>query len=172
MEPDESELDLDNVPEVEDMVSYCAGLVTIDDESNITRLVHYTAQEYFVGIRESWNPRAQQEITSACLTYLSFDPFRSGSCPDNEQFESRLEKNVFLDYASRFWGQHARTVQKQVFESTSHFLQDSILVSCAVQTMSMLHFKYGNYSQRFPEQATGLHLTAGFGLLYFLEAVG
>jgi hypothetical protein len=30
-----------------DMVSVCAGLVTIDEASNIIRLVHYTAQEYF-----------------------------------------------------------------------------------------------------------------------------
>jgi hypothetical protein len=29
------------------MVSVCAGLVTIDEESNIIRLVHHTTQEYF-----------------------------------------------------------------------------------------------------------------------------
>jgi hypothetical protein len=53
VEPGESELDPDNIPDVEDMVSICAGLVTIDDESNIIRLVHYTTQEYFERIRES-----------------------------------------------------------------------------------------------------------------------
>ena len=169
MELGESELDLDNVPEVEDMVSCCAGLITVDDESNIIRLVHYTTQEYFERIRESWNPRAQQEIASACLTYLSFDPFRSGSCPDDQQLESRLEKNVFLDYASRFWSQHARTVQKQVYKLACCFLQDMTLVSCAVQTMSISESKYGGYSQYFPRQITSLHLTARFGLLYLSE---
>jgi hypothetical protein len=43
----ESELDEDNLPEIEDMVSACAGLVTIDKESDIIRLIHYTTQEYF-----------------------------------------------------------------------------------------------------------------------------
>jgi hypothetical protein len=43
----ESELDEDNLPEIEDIVSVCAGLVTIDNESGILRLVHYTTQEYF-----------------------------------------------------------------------------------------------------------------------------
>jgi hypothetical protein len=106
VEPGDLELDQDNVPDVEEMVTVCAGLVTIDDESNIIRLVHYTTQKYFQRIRESWNPRAQREIASACLTYLSFDPFKSGSCPDNEDFEHRLEENEFLDYASRYWSQH------------------------------------------------------------------
>jgi hypothetical protein len=169
VEPGESELDPDNIPDIEDMVSVCAGLVIVDDESTIIRLVHYTTQEYFERIRESWNPRAQQEITSACLTYLSFNSFRSGSSPNNEEFESRLEKNVFLDYASRYWGQHIRTVQEQVYKLASLFLQDITLVSCAVQTMSISGFKYGDYSQRFPRQATGLHLTASFGLLYLSE---
>jgi hypothetical protein len=79
----DSELDPGNIPEVEDMVSVCVGLVTVDDETNIIRLVHYTTQEYFVRIREDWYPRAQQEITLTRLTYLSFDPFRAGSCPDD-----------------------------------------------------------------------------------------
>ena len=47
MEVGESNLDEDNLPEIEDMVSVCAGLVTIDEESNVIRLVHYITQEYF-----------------------------------------------------------------------------------------------------------------------------
>ena len=43
----DSKLDKDNLSDVEDIVSVCAGLVTIDDESGIIRLVHYTTQEYF-----------------------------------------------------------------------------------------------------------------------------
>ena len=42
-----SELDEENLPEIEDMVSLCAGLVTVDRESNVIRLVHYTTQQYF-----------------------------------------------------------------------------------------------------------------------------
>ncbi|KAF6830767.1 ankyrin repeat protein [Colletotrichum musicola] len=36
------ELDEDNIPAIEDIVSVCAGLVTVDEESAIIRLVHYT----------------------------------------------------------------------------------------------------------------------------------
>ena len=44
---DESELDKNNLPCVEDLVSLCAGLVTVDEESSVVRLVHYTTQDYF-----------------------------------------------------------------------------------------------------------------------------
>ena len=43
---DKSEFDDDDCSDVEDMVSVCAGLVTVDKGSGIIRVVHYTAQEY------------------------------------------------------------------------------------------------------------------------------
>ena len=47
MEPNDVELRDDNLQDIEVMLSVCARLVTIDDESQIIRLVHYTTQEYF-----------------------------------------------------------------------------------------------------------------------------
>jgi hypothetical protein len=166
---EEEELDQDNIPDIGTIVSVCAGLVTVDGESNIIRLVHLTTQRYLVRTREKWGPTAQHKIASTCLTYLSFNAFKSGSCPSDKEFESRLKQNAFLDYAARYWGEHARTVQEQVFEVASFFLQDGNLVSCAVQTMSMSKYKYSGYSQYFLRQTTGLHLTVRFELLYLSE---
>lgn len=39
-------LDGDNLERIERIVSVCAGLVTVDEESKIIRLVHYTTQDY------------------------------------------------------------------------------------------------------------------------------
>ena len=50
------------------LVSVCAGLVTIDPESSIIRLVHYTTQEFFEKIRDITFPNAQEDITITCLT--------------------------------------------------------------------------------------------------------
>lgn len=169
VEADELELDEDNIPDIEDMVSVCAGLVTVDEESNIVRLVHYTTQEYFERIREDWNPRAQQEIASACLTYLSFKTFRAGSCPSNEDFEHRLTRNPFLDYAARHWGQHALTVQKTIKMVALPFLYDETLVSCSTQVTWVLQYKADDYSQNFPRHVTGMHLAASFGLVCLLQ---
>ncbi|KAF2466052.1 uncharacterized protein BDR25DRAFT_185539, partial [Lindgomyces ingoldianus] len=167
VELEEEELDQENIPHVDDIVSVCAGLVTIDEESNIIRLVHYTTQEYFEQIRERWNYSAQYGIASSCIRYLCFKPFRSGSCPSNAAFESRLEQNIFLDYSARYWGQHALAVQERVSKLALCLLQDISLVACAVQSSLVPDYKYRNYSQSFPKQATGLHLAASFGLLEF-----
>jgi hypothetical protein len=48
-------------------------MVTIDQESNIIRLVHYTTEEHFKRIRLQRFPNAQRDITETCLTYLLFD---------------------------------------------------------------------------------------------------
>lgn len=47
MELGSSDLDEDNISQVTDILSVCTGLVTVDEESNIIRLVHYTTQEHF-----------------------------------------------------------------------------------------------------------------------------
>ncbi|KAL2140845.1 hypothetical protein VTI28DRAFT_3172 [Corynascus sepedonium] len=108
VEVGETELDLDNIPLIEDIVSVCAGLITVDEESNIIRLVHYTAQEYFERTWKRWFPNAQVDITDICSTYLSFSSFKSGSCRTDAEFEDRLRLNRLYGYAARYWGEHAR----------------------------------------------------------------
>ena len=72
------ELDEDNLSRIEDLVLVCAGLVTVDEESNIIRLVHHTTQEYFDRIGERWFPKADLSIAKTRITYLSFDVFETG----------------------------------------------------------------------------------------------
>ena len=78
------------LPQIEDMVSVCAGLVTVDEESNIIRLVHYTIQEYFDKTKGKWFPNAAKDIATTCITYISFDTFESGFCLTDRRFEERL----------------------------------------------------------------------------------
>ena len=42
VEVGEPEFDEENLPEIEDTVSVCAGLVAINEASDIIRLIHYT----------------------------------------------------------------------------------------------------------------------------------
>ena len=90
MEVGKSKLNKDNLPEIEDLVSVCAGLVTVNKESDIIRLVHYTTQEYFERTQEQWFPDTQTTITTICVTYLSFNEFESGICHNDKEFEQRL----------------------------------------------------------------------------------
>lgn len=53
VEVGDSELGEDNIVSIKRIVSACAGLVTVDKESSIIRLVHYTTQEYFEKTQKS-----------------------------------------------------------------------------------------------------------------------
>jgi hypothetical protein len=171
VEPEEAELDPENVPDVEDLLSVCAGLVVVDQESAVIRLVHYTTQEYFERIRDALNPGAQSHMASTCLTYLSFSIFKTGSCSSDEEFEERLQGSQFLDYAAKHWGEHALTVEDQICELACSFFSHKGLVSCAAQVLLRPEYTFREYSQRYPKDSTGLHLTARFGLATVLEAL-
>lgn len=158
----DSSLDEDNLPQIEDMVSVCAGLVTVDEESRIIRLVHYTTQEYFERTRETWFPNLQTEITKTCVTYLSFNTFESGACEDDKLFEERLRSNKLYNYASCNWGHHAREAFTSIPE-VHNFLKRNAQVQASIQAL-LVWKGIQQYSQIYPRKMTGLHLAAYFGV--------
>ena len=95
------ELHIDGIPDIETMVSVCAGLVTVDKESDTIRLVHYTTQQYFEQTQKHWFPDAEIDITTTCITYLSFGVFNCGFCHADNEFEELLRSNKFFRYAAQ-----------------------------------------------------------------------
>ncbi|KAL4783586.1 nucleoside phosphorylase domain-containing protein [Aspergillus varians] len=59
--------------EIDDMISACSGLVAVDGERSIIRLVHYTTHEYLQRTQEAWFPSPETIITETNFTYLSFE---------------------------------------------------------------------------------------------------
>lgn len=165
VEVGKSQLDEDNIPQVEDMVSVCAGLVTVDKEGVIIRLVHYTTQEYFDGTRENWFPNTEADIMTICVTYLSFDKFEMGICYNDEEFEERLRSNRLYNYASHNWGHHAREASTLTPEVIS-FLKRQAQAEASSQALLAVkrYSSHSNYSQKFPRQMKGIHLAAYFGI--------
>ncbi|KFA80630.1 hypothetical protein S40288_07540 [Stachybotrys chartarum IBT 40288] len=108
IERGEPRLDRDNIADVEDMVSVCAGLVTVEEESQVVRLVHYTAQEYFERTQVHWFPDAHLDIAADCFTYLSFETFVKGRLDDVVEFKQRVEHNPLYTYVCEHWGFHCR----------------------------------------------------------------
>jgi hypothetical protein len=146
------------------LVSVCAGIVTVDKESNVIRLVHYTAQEYLLKHRSTHFPNGERDAANACLTYFSFDNFRNGYCETDEALESLLKENALLDYAARHWADHAREVTESVMGAALNFLQDTSRTSMSFQVMTIGPYRYGGYSQGPSSHMSGLHLCAYFGM--------
>jgi len=151
----------------EDLITHvCAGLVTIDRESDVIRLVHFTMQEYFERNRRNIFPDGQTSITLTCLTYLSFDVFETGYCSSDEQMEARLRDNPLLHYAAQHWGHHAIGETENVLQSQIlQFLAQDSRLSSLVQAMQLPSYRYEGYSQYPPKSVPGLWVAAGFGLV-------
>ncbi|KIX02772.1 uncharacterized protein Z518_08714 [Rhinocladiella mackenziei CBS 650.93] len=163
VEVGEPEFDDDNLPDIGDMISVCAGLVTVDAESNIIRLVHYTTQEFFERTQKDWFPKAEADIANVCISYLSFEKYESGFCRSNEEFEARLQTDPLYDYAARNWGHHLRESDDRYRKVD--FLENEHKVSASSQALMVDPEKrYADYSQMVPREVTGVHLGAWFGL--------
>ncbi|KAI0121191.1 nucleoside phosphorylase, partial [Xylariales sp. AK1849] len=130
---DELQLDEDNLPQIEDVVSVCAGLATVDEESSVVRLVHYTTQDYFARTQSKWFPDAQLSITTICTTYLSYQNFANGCSETNEDFDERLRLHPFFEYAARNWGHHGRKVS--AYQNIVSFLRKPAQVEASYQAL-------------------------------------
>ncbi|OAA65130.1 Ankyrin repeat-containing domain protein [Akanthomyces lecanii RCEF 1005] len=163
----ESDLDTENLPQIEDMVSVCAGLVAVDDESDIIRVVHHTTQEYFDRKRneDDWFSDVQSEMMEICVTYLSFDEFKSGPCQTDDGFELRLKSYQFYHYAANNWGHHARQAST-LCQAVIEFLEREVKLEASVQALMAVKgwSAHSGYSQDVSRQITGLHLAAYFGI--------
>jgi hypothetical protein len=164
VEVGDSEFDKENIIDAEDIISVCAGLVTIDTESTIIQFAHYTISEYFNRTRGRWFPNAETDITTICVAYMSFRAFEAGFCPTDEEFEARLRLQPLYSYAARYWGDHARAVSADVGHITLDFLKNKAKVSSSYQALVASGKISEGYSQEVPRQVTGLHLAAYFGL--------
>ena len=179
------ELNEEKMTSVNRMVSVCAGLVTVDEECHIIRLVHYTTQEYFQRTQARWFPTAEADITTICTTYLSFDIFESGPSRTDKNFKKRLHSNRLYDYAARNWGHHARNaldgsqeietpMQEEAGQVILNFLERRGNLEAGVQALFATKTSWGgdsHNSQDFPRETSALHLAAYFGIKFIFKAL-
>ncbi|RDW63402.1 hypothetical protein BP6252_10947 [Coleophoma cylindrospora] len=169
IEAGKKELDGSNISDISDIVSVCAGLVTVDEESSIIRLVHYTTQEYFERTQKDWFPDGEVEITTTCVTYISFHVFASGPCRTFGEYKNRIQSNRLFEYAAQEWGHHARkasALPNKLIQMIIDFLRCNAKVNASAQATLFGdgHLAYRIFDGR-QILITGLHLIAHFGVL-------
>ena len=167
IEDESPELDEDNLPNMSEVIAVCAGLVIIDEKSDVVRLVHYTAQDFFERTTSVWAPFAEEMIAKSCLTYLSFGSVME-SCSkftahkgSTGVYDILCRDNVLLRYAARYWGYHAEkcwtdSVERRVLS----FLEDKKRVTSCFE----VNFVPRGPAIRRGRQVTAMHLLAYLGL--------
>lgn len=181
VESEDSDLVEEALPDSDSLLSACCGLVVVDANRNIVRLIHYTTQEYFERTRHAHFPSAQRYMTDVCITYLSFQTFSSGPCYDLIEpyydnadgglfFRQRLKKNTLLSYAAEHWGSHAREALKHDPTTNgvvTQFLSRKANVSSSIEAAFYLGGNIkGDIFRVFepsPIDFTELHVAATFG---------
>jgi ankyrin repeat protein len=172
VEVGDTQIDEEAVPDGNHLVSVCAGLVTIDNDSNVIRFVHYTTQEYFDRIKNVQYSEAPAQIAMTCITYLSLDEFATGPCDNDEAMEAKMLKYPFLQYASQYWGIHARGEPEKdpiVQDLVMKFLKQTSNMSCSLQFAHIPKYRHSNYSQSFRKDVSALGLAATNGLEEIIE---
>jgi len=99
-----TDLDFRNIPAIETLLACSLGLITVEKSSSTVRLVHYTLQEYLSNNTDFF-PHPHSIIAEVCLTYLNFPHVRSFS----PALRSVPPTAPFVEYASCYWGVHARS---------------------------------------------------------------
>ncbi|KAI4120703.1 MAG: hypothetical protein LQ338_006827 [Usnochroma carphineum] len=179
--PEETDFDDEAMPPIGLVLDVCAGLLILDEENDILRLVHYTAQDYFDAIQGSRSGKVHATIASDCITYLSYERFQQFESPGNNKLVGNPEYSRdkastfpssfrFLTYASGFWAQHAIANQDADLSIQIHrFLAGNprTLLGAPLNT------RYTNDSYEMTiedlEPHHGLEIAAFFGLCDHLE---
>lgn len=165
LEPEETILDEEALTEEDLLVTVCAGIVIIDKESQIIRLIHYSAQEYFNRHRNALFPDAKISLANDCLRYLTLEHFSGGSVPNDGEMQRRIQEYPFFLYASSFWGSHARQApESNCVEHINRFFDNENIIQATIQAGSVPGHRYYDWSQRYPQDVPSLVYAASFGL--------
>ncbi|KAH8728934.1 ankyrin repeat-containing domain protein [Phaeosphaeriaceae sp. PMI808] len=170
LEPDDVSISEESLTPQSIIVNACAGLIKIDEKSNIIGLVHKTTQEYFDRSGTYHFPQAQRDIATTCLKYLSLEVFSDGHCTTDELYERRLRENALLKYAARSLGNHIHKAAEHGLHGLAlKFFLDKRKCSCASQALFVDKKRFHEYSQRFPKDFQGVHHAAYFGLAGIIQ---
>lgn len=170
------------------LVASCGGLISIDPDTKFIT-IYRSLQEYFQDSRRKTMrfPGAEQEMAKICLKYLRFRRFAGGHCSSREEWNQRVNKDKFLEYAAQEWGWHVQTTDEaSVLGDVLDLLLSDGHLSCAAQALArapvvtdevggpgwlLPQFHLDYFSHRGTSIMPALHLAAYFGLRKTVKAL-
>ena len=167
-----ADLDAEKIPSVETLLSCCLGLVVVDREASIIRLIHFTLQDYLDTCPNLFGA-TYSIMAKTCLTYLN-----SQTIQDIPSALFPLPPSIpFLKYSSLFWGVHAKrgAAREVVSLALQLFSQIESHISTRILLVDLIS-KTGRYSRDIPINGplagfTGLHCASVFGIAEIATAL-
>ncbi|EAW16815.1 ankyrin repeat domain-containing protein [Aspergillus fischeri NRRL 181] len=166
-----SDLDRNLLPDIDIIDSVCAGLVVLDQNTGLIRLVHYTTKEYLLGHPALCNSEA--DIAQTSITYLSFASFSSGCSTSRIDYKRRQQLYPLHHYCAKYWAVHASAALGTSKELMTHivtFLEKGSNLHAAGQVMLVRSVLgngldlAGDWLQFIPHPLTKVHIAASGGL--------
>ena len=149
------------------------GFVRVDSKTNHMRLAHQTLDEYLKTRPPSFLATNERSLATACMTYLTFAPFAAGPCLQESDMLRRLDNYCFLEYASRYWSQHANAcMDKELGKMALAFLNDDQKLASCVQVLYLDQRRVAvAWYATYPKGFTSLHAVAYWGLHCLFEDI-
>ncbi|KAE8322171.1 hypothetical protein BDV39DRAFT_210018 [Aspergillus sergii] len=168
--PGEEALEDDNLPDGDILTAACGGLITVDTESQLIHVIHYTVQQYLERTLGQKLVIARMNLTKVCLTYLTLPNFSSGICASDAAMLQRLVEFPFLEYAAKHWGSDISVLQQdEILPHVNQLLSNPIAVEVANQAWSLSEARHPNWSQEFPRNIPAIVLAAAFDVSSILQ---
>lgn len=158
----EKRLDPDNVVTIAELVSLCAGLVTVDEESKTVRLAHYTTREYFARNPRHLLQNPHRTLSDICISYLGIDDFMATGYVDDEKerhLSSHIHRFPFLSYAAEHWEDHSRAALP--FNNEEEETQTSILELRLLRHKELMESYFrarGAWTKNYQDKESGGHV--------------
>ncbi|EXJ78295.1 hypothetical protein A1O3_09456 [Capronia epimyces CBS 606.96] len=170
---EDRDLDRDNFPSLRTVVDCCCGLIEVDHESSLVRLVHHSLEEYLRDQDHGLFRDANLHITQLCLRYLAFESLKPLPFKSRSDFVAAVEDFPLLRYAALEWGHHAKGVSVEDIKALAiPLLSDSLsLITIA---------RVRDYRKAFPNWkpqtwawaysgSAGISISTAFGLFDLLK---
>ena len=95
-----------------EIVRTWGGLISYDEASSLVTFSHETVCSFLE--REKLGVLSSHSVLfKTCLTYLQLPEFEN-PCNERQEFDERLDKVKFSNYAARYWATHAVQSQRDV----------------------------------------------------------
>ena len=158
-----TDFDVDNVPSIRTVLNCCQGLVVVDKEGSVVRLVHFTLREYLSG-RPDLFQKCHSVIAETCLTYLNSQQVMNLSATQSLDTQAV----PFLEYSALHWGTHAKKELSDNAKSLALKLFGQYYNHISVKLLLESHYIYrsSDYSM-----FTGLHCASFFGLVEVVRSL-